>query len=52
MTGAFARFGGGLIARHYPQPWDIRLSELADLMRWLYSPPSRSAVLGLDAGGR
>jgi uroporphyrinogen decarboxylase len=27
MTRAFARFNGGFIARHYPQPWDIQLSE-------------------------
>jgi len=27
MTRAFARSDGGLIARHYPQPWDIGLSE-------------------------
>jgi len=26
MTRAFARFNGGFIARHYPQPWDIGLS--------------------------
>jgi hypothetical protein len=27
MTRAFSRFNGGFIARHYPQPWDIQLSE-------------------------
>ena len=26
MASTFARFNGGLIARHYPQPWDIHLS--------------------------
>jgi hypothetical protein len=26
MTKTFARFHGGFIARHYPQPWDIHLS--------------------------
>jgi len=26
MTRAFGRWGGGFIARHYPQPWDIGLS--------------------------
>ncbi len=34
MTGAFARFGGGLIARQYPQPWDIQLSE--EMQRVIY----------------
>ncbi|MBW2244237.1 MAG: hypothetical protein JRH01_19815 [Deltaproteobacteria bacterium] len=26
MTKPFRRFGGGFMARHYPQPWDIALS--------------------------
>jgi hypothetical protein len=34
MTGAYARFNGGLIARHYPQPWDIQLSE--EMQRVIY----------------
>ena len=34
MTRAFARFEGGLIARHYPQPWDIGLS--AEMQRVIY----------------